>query len=412
MLHKTSEEQATIVGHCEDSFNFYSSQLLVTSDFKGESPHKLNCKKGEVILLISKTFSTDEKSGSVLAGELWLGEKKNGTIGLFPSASTVDLVGVEDVSWETLSQAIQEKPTDSSPETEPEKDATVPPEIQARGIEAERAFQRALKKGKLVKNEKFTSEFADDIARLVVGELRSGDEEKKPETSLEAEAVQTDVTQGSPAPQGDQASPADLSMMDIPDSSPDLPPTDGGIPDLPEDPEFHIEIDTSGAVPEDVKSLVAKYLQSQAGEQQSSDRETVVTIWDFAGQHLYYASHPVFLSLRAIYVLVYNMSKELSAKMEPCVRQGVHDFIPHSSGDETNLDSILSWLVSVHNLSAEVRDKEKERDEEQPYLRPPVIIVGTHVDNPFEDPKRMETQIKKSLSGRPTSSMYDGHFTG
>ena len=56
----------------------------------------------------------------------------------------------------------------------------------------------------LVKNEKFTSEFADDIARLVVGELRSGDEEKKPEASLEAEAVQTDVTQGSPAPQGDQ----------------------------------------------------------------------------------------------------------------------------------------------------------------------------------------------------------------
>lgn len=197
-----------------------------------------------------------------------------------------------------------------------------------------------------------------------------------------------------------KVAPADLSMMDIPDSSPDLPPTDGGIPDLPEDPEFHIEIDTSGAVPEDVKSLVAKYLQSQAGEQQSSDRETVVTIWDFAGQHLYYASHPVFLSPRAIYVLVYNMSKELSAKMEPCVRQGVHDFIPHSSGDETNLDSILSWLVSVHNLSAEVRDKEKEQDEEQPYLRPPVIIVGTHVDNPFEDPKRMETQIKKSLSGK------------
>ena len=57
----------------------------------------------------------------------------------------------------------------------------------------------------LVKNEKFTSEFADDIARLVVGELRSGDEEKKPEVnSSEVDPVQTDVTQGVSAPQSNQ----------------------------------------------------------------------------------------------------------------------------------------------------------------------------------------------------------------
>lgn len=177
---------------------------------------------------------------------------------------------------------------------------------------------------------------------------------------------------------------------------------DTDLAELLQDAElFHIKVDSSRTVPENVQSLVAKYLDSQAGyDQQESDRETVVTIWDFAGQHLYYASHPVFLSPRAVYVLVYNLSKELSANMEPCVRQGVHDFIPHSSGEETNLDSILSWLVSIHNLSAEVRAKEKDQEEEQPYLRPPVIIVGTHADNPFEDPKRMETQIKKSLSGK------------
>ena len=197
-----------------------------------------------------------------------------------------------------------------------------------------------------------------------------------------------------------KVAPANIPVHEIPDTSSDLQSA-ADIAELLQDTErFHIEVDSSGTVPENVKSLVAKYLESQAGEQQAGDRETVVTIWDFAGQHLYYASHPVFLSPRAIYVLVYNLSKELSAKMEPCVRQGVHDFIPHSSGDETNLDSILSWLVSVHNLGAEVRAKEEDQEDEQPYLRPPVIIVGTHADNPFEDPKRMETQIKKSLSGK------------
>ena len=49
----------------------------------------------------------------------------------------------------------------------------------------------------LVKNEKFTSEFADDIARLVVGELtKKEDEEEKPARGLATKNVQCDVTQG------------------------------------------------------------------------------------------------------------------------------------------------------------------------------------------------------------------------
>lgn len=67
----------------------------------------------------------------------------------------------------------------------------------------------------LVKNEKFTSEFADDIARLVVGELRSGDEEQKPETSVEADTVQNDVTQGDSAPQGPQVWKFKFYVMEI-----------------------------------------------------------------------------------------------------------------------------------------------------------------------------------------------------
>lgn len=137
----------------------------------------------------------------------------------------------------------------------------VPPEIQARGVEAELAFQRALKQGKvrvyrgrvmligqnragktslkksllgmtfdpgepstegievdpsrfevdvdrvmnwqLVKNEQFTSEFADDIARLVVGELKwkeQGEEEKSPTEAAVNEVDQNDNTQVAETP--------------------------------------------------------------------------------------------------------------------------------------------------------------------------------------------------------------------
>ena len=36
--------------------DFTLPKLLVTSDFKGQSPSQLTCKKGEIILLISKTI--------------------------------------------------------------------------------------------------------------------------------------------------------------------------------------------------------------------------------------------------------------------------------------------------------------------------------------------------------------------
>ena len=35
-----------------------------------------------------------------------------------------------------------------------------------------------------------------------------------------------------------------------------------------------------------------------------------------------------------------------------------------------------------------------------PYLRPPVLIVGTHADKPFEDITVMKSQIEKIISGR------------
>ena len=63
----------------------------------------------------------------------------------------------------------------------------------------------------LVKNEKFTSEFADDIARLVVGELQKPeDQEEKPASSTVTENIQRDVTQGA------TAAPQDNQVLNVP----------------------------------------------------------------------------------------------------------------------------------------------------------------------------------------------------
>ena len=122
-------------------------------------------------------------------------------------------------------------------------------------------------------------------------------------------------------------------------------------------------------------------------------------LWDFAGQHLYYASYPVFLSTRAVYMLVYDLSKGSKETAQPCVKQGTRKILLGNPNKETNLENLLSWLVSLNtmcSLKPEVNDK-KTKVENLPYCRPPVIIVGTHADKPCQAINKVELQIQQEL---------------
>ena len=166
---------------------------------------------------------------------------------------------------------------------------------------------------------------------------------------------------------------------------------------------------TSVTIPAEVAKYTTEYLtqtlpQDQQTVHDNNRKDSFVTLelWDFAGQHLYYASHPVFFSPRGVYVLVHNLSKPLDALAQPCVRQGVHDIFVENPNGETNMENLLSWLVTVHGsrpTSGElVGSTEKEG---LAYLRPPVIIVGTHADKPFKrDINEITSQIQREISGK------------
>ena len=157
---------------------------------------------------------------------------------------------------------------------------------------------------------------------------------------------------------------------------------------------------------DDVADLVVRYLQSRPEDDIKSE-EVILTLWDFAGQHLYYASHSVFLSGRAVYILVYNLNKDLLATAEPCVKQGVHNIRLDNANNETNLDNLLSWLVSVHNIRSAANKNVAHQGKKLSYLQPPVIIVGTNLDQPFEEVNTMEQHIKESLEYKE----YEQHVT-
>lgn len=184
---------------------------------------------------------------------------------------------------------------------------------------------------------------------------------------------------------------------------------DGNSSSSSSDQGVQLNIDTTAALSDDVTELVIQHLERLKLDGDIKAKEVILTLWDFAGQHLYYASHPVFLSTRAVYVLVYNLSKSLSAEAEPSVRQGIHDLLLDNPNSETNLDSLLAWLVSVHSIRRPTKSKAVQDSDHQgrnlTYLRPPVFIVGTNADHPFEDPKKMEKCIARGISG----NTYEEH---
>ncbi|KAL9962679.1 hypothetical protein ACROYT_G031802 [Oculina patagonica] len=151
--------------------------------------------------------------------------------------------------------------------------------------------------------------------------------------------------------------------------------------------------------PKEFTQYLIQHLEGLNLHTDSTSTEPVVDVdlWDFAGQHLYYASHPVFLSRRAIYLLVCNLSKGLKDTAQPSVRQGILDVRLENPNGETNLDDLLSWLVSVSGICP---TKQEIAEKELPYLRPPVFIVGTHADKPFQDVDEIKLQIQKEICGK------------
>ena len=140
-------------------------------------------------------------------------------------------------------------------------------------------------------------------------------------------------------------------------------------------------------VPEKVLSLIDHGLE----EKDTSDNEDIWPfVWDFAGQAVYHAIHPIFLSQEAIYVLVSDLSKELSAPAQCRMRPPNHDEIVVNSPyvEDTNLDHMMRWLDLVHSLG---RPEFQIRSANSRDVLPPVVLVGTHADGVRDPCKEMES---------------------
>ena len=127
-------------------------------------------------------------------------------------------------------------------------------------------------------------------------------------------------------------------------------------------------------------------------------------MWDFAGQSVYYATHPLFLTARAIYLLTYDLSLNPHDIAKPVVKQGVYREFQDNFDQKTNLDYLDFWLASVASLASQ--DKHNNiglESEVLPKQLPAVFLVCTHADQPHNscDPFKLARKIFGTLKCKP-----------
>ena len=123
---------------------------------------------------------------------------------------------------------------------------------------------------------------------------------------------------------------------------------------------------------------------------------------DFGGQAIYRAIHPILVSREAVYLLVVDLTEDLSALAQCFVKEAGYDEVKIPSPDinDTNLDHIMRWMDMVNSFKHEKNGE----------VLPPVILVGTHADLVQGDPEIVITSVKDIICD--TAREFSEHIIG
>ena len=168
-------------------------------------------------------------------------------------------------------------------------------------------------------------------------------------------------------------------------------------------------------VAEQVPDTIADTVEKLLFDVTKEDREDIYSVlWDFGGQFVYYVTHPLFFTQRAIYILTYDLSQNPYDRANPPVKHGRFHKVKDNFCLKTNLDYLDLWMSSVASLAIpdEVREVNPE-SEVLPEKLPPVFLVCTHADEPYGgcDPYALAKNVFGSLRSKSHKSyLYDDVF--
>ncbi|KAL3888921.1 hypothetical protein ACJMK2_001281, partial [Sinanodonta woodiana] len=116
------------------------------------------------------------------------------------------------------------------------------------------------------------------------------------------------------------------------------------------------------------KDTVMEILQLVNDKSDKLEKDTeeyaALALWDFAGQYVFYTTHQTFLTRRAIYLLVVDLSQQVTDLVDD------ECYLDAKGIKLCNVHEVTEiWLNSIHYCASS----------SHPGI-PPVILVGTHVD--------------------------------
>eukprot|EP00057_Strongylocentrotus_purpuratus_P009613 XP_011664087.1 PREDICTED: uncharacterized protein LOC105438229 [Strongylocentrotus purpuratus] len=159
-------------------------------------------------------------------------------------------------------------------------------------------------------------------------------------------------------------------------------------------------------MPNQIASLVEKMLKEQFHLKEIGTERihrdigegVSLSIWDFAGQDIYYTTHQVFLTWRAIYVIVFDLSRSLDSVVPPESRDEYYEMAKGGAKSElTCLEFINFWLCSIfaHAVApSPVLNKNLSKTAQK---SPPIFIVGTHRESVKGDAKEKKEKIRSAF---------------
>ena len=165
-------------------------------------------------------------------------------------------------------------------------------------------------------------------------------------------------------------------------------------------------------IPHEIAERIKNLLEEVEEERVGDDAEMYSIVWDFAGQPVYYATHPLFLTQRAVYLLVFDLSRGLHARADPTVKQGMYSMILDNHDCKSNLDYLDFWMTWVASI-ANQDENQQIRLDQSPMNIPPVFLVCTHADEPCggADPFVLAREVFGSLETKPyKNQLYQDVF--
>ena len=332
---------------------------------------------------------------------------------------------------------------------------SVPPEIIARGSQATEAYNSALLEGR---------GYAKRVPLMIIGQERTGktslkkslkgelfdpnegstegietdpsyfkvstevwrtgkkseDTEPEPTFSFEHQAAQLIVeslkkgVSNSPNASNNGAEPSEMTENIMTELSPQdsklieeakadsEEPRINGMDSSLQNSEDHLRVPK---LPEDISTLVQRLLETNNDED-----DIYSTIWDFGGQSVYYDTHPIFLTKKAIYILTCDLSHDPNQKANAPTKKGMSGKKEDTYCSKTNLDCLNFWMSSVYSL---VCPNTIPQETLAPEMLPPVFLVCTHADEPYRTdkiPGDLANEIYGSLKEKVYGELLKGLF--